>query len=611
MVRNYKRKTVAKYTEADMQKALDAVRSKELKPLDAAKNNNNIPLATLYARLSGTRGNGPRGAKTILSSEEESFLVQTIEIFEKWQLPLLQNNVIDIARAYMLELGKKINQTAPLTDWFASFMHRHHDLKLTKCENLEKTRSVSCTPLIIQRWFETLHGVLSKHKLLDRPNAIFNVDESGFFNDPGRRSVVVRRSTKRVISSQSGSGKEMTTVLICTSASGKLLPPYIVYAGTHLWNTWICKNSFAGTRYNTSLSGWVEEHIFFDWLSQHFIPYVEDIAKPVLLIFDGHKAHISTRIIKLAMDHHIELLCLPPHSTTVLQPLDVVTLAKIKTAWRKLLTAHNTQTNSQKIDKKKFSYLIGNLWRSHILPSHCSSGFSRAGIYPYDPRAVSREKLFVPPTSSSSDPQSDSTDDIALVNQPISRLTRSLSCAEFSIDALTATTTPLQRSSLMLSSTTNDCLSMPNISSDLTLCSSLNNSYDLPSSTTQPNISQNRPLISSILDEVNQTLYPQQTDHCDNNISPVDSNLTKNAQRNSLDILTTVIADFLTPTVTADTEKRKHRVDRPYGESLTTIEALSKVQEKENKSRKRKKPVVVKETKKAPAKRQDSQHVSI
>ncbi|CAF3129795.1 unnamed protein product [Rotaria sp. Silwood2] len=221
MVRNYKRKTVTNYTEADIKEAIDAVRRNRVKPSAAAKDKN-IPLATLYARLSETRGRGPRGAKPILSSEEELFLVQTIEIFEKCQLPLLRRSVIEIARAFMTELGKKISPTVQLTDWFISFMARHPDLKLTKCENLEKARSISCTPLVLKRWFEVLHGVLSKYKLLDaRPDAIFNVDESGFFLDPGRRSVVVKRSTKHVISSQSGSDKEMTTVLICTSASGK------------------------------------------------------------------------------------------------------------------------------------------------------------------------------------------------------------------------------------------------------------------------------------------------------------------------------------------------------------------------------------------------------
>ena len=67
---------------SDLKMALDAVRSKELKPSAAAKRFN-IPVATLYARLSGIRGNGPRGARTILSPEEEDFLVQTIQIFEK------------------------------------------------------------------------------------------------------------------------------------------------------------------------------------------------------------------------------------------------------------------------------------------------------------------------------------------------------------------------------------------------------------------------------------------------------------------------------------------------------------------------------------------------
>ena len=54
--------------------------------------------------------------------------------------------------------------------------------------------------LILEGWFETLQEVLSKHKLFDRQNAIFNVDETGFLNDPGRRPVVVRRSTKHMSS---------------------------------------------------------------------------------------------------------------------------------------------------------------------------------------------------------------------------------------------------------------------------------------------------------------------------------------------------------------------------------------------------------------------------
>ncbi|CAF4643097.1 unnamed protein product [Rotaria sp. Silwood2] len=107
-----------------------------------------------------------------------------------------------------------------------------------------------------------------------------------------------------------------------------------------------------------------------------------------------------------------------PHTTTILQPLDLVTLTKVKTAWRQLLRKHNLQTNSAPIDKVKFALLIKELWENHLLKSHCQGGFSRAGIFPFDPRAVSTEKLLSPPSSvtlqsnqTSSITQSD-TDDI-------------------------------------------------------------------------------------------------------------------------------------------------------------------------------------------------------
>jgi hypothetical protein len=75
--------------------------------------------------------------------------------------------------------------------------------------------------LFLAKWFERLHALLTKLKLFDKPASIWNVDESGFFDDPGRRQVIVKRSTRYAISSQSGSGKSMTTVVLCTSAAGR------------------------------------------------------------------------------------------------------------------------------------------------------------------------------------------------------------------------------------------------------------------------------------------------------------------------------------------------------------------------------------------------------
>lgn len=99
-------------------------------------------------------------------------------------------------------------------------------------------------------------------------------------------------------------------------------------------------------------------------------------------------------------------------------------------------------------------------------------------------------------------------------------------------------------------------------------------------------------------------LVPQRTPTASSTLT---QHPTPDTSHRSLEVLTNVISGFLTPSVAAVTDKRRHRLDRPYGESLTTVEALQKVQEKENKAQKRKKSAPStkrpRETTKPPAKR--------
>ena len=44
----------------------------------------------------------------------------------------------------------------------------------------------------------------------------------------------------------------------------------------------------------------------------------KQLVGPLLLIFDGHYAHLSLRAVRLAIDHGIHLLALPSHSTHIL-----------------------------------------------------------------------------------------------------------------------------------------------------------------------------------------------------------------------------------------------------------------------------------------------------
>ena len=60
---------------------------------------------------------------------------------------------------------------------------------------------------------------------------------------------------------------------------------------------------------------------------KHFVKYanVSDTSKeaPILILYDGHKSHISLTLTDWAKKHNVILFVLLPHTSHVKQPLDV------------------------------------------------------------------------------------------------------------------------------------------------------------------------------------------------------------------------------------------------------------------------------------------------
>ena len=71
-----------------------------------------------------------------------------------------------------------------------------------------------------------------------------------------------------------------------------------------------------------------------------------------LLILDGHTSHVSLPFIEYCEEHNIIPLCLPPHSTHILQPLDVGIFSPLAKAYKSRIqqnSIHGTKriTNEQ------------------------------------------------------------------------------------------------------------------------------------------------------------------------------------------------------------------------------------------------------------------------
>lgn len=167
------------------------------------------------------------------------------------------------------------------------------------------------------------------------------------------------------------------------NAAGEKAPPLIIYKGLHVWDQWLAppEAEYPGTVYASSKNGWMETAIFKNYFLKTIIPTVGN-ERPVLIIYDGHSTHIDVETIEAAMRENITILKLPPHSSHLLQPLDISVFKSINSRWDEKLSTWQRQHIGQKLSKKLFTQFLGDVWKS-LNPEIIKNGFRKAGIYPF------------------------------------------------------------------------------------------------------------------------------------------------------------------------------------------------------------------------------------
>ena len=86
----------------------------------------------------------------------------------------------------------------------------------------------------------------------------------------------------------------------------------------------------AGSVGYPSAFGWVTNELFVKWL-EHLIGYVKaTVDNKVILLLDGHVPHKSLEAGELCRENGVVLVCLTPHTTHQLQPLDKTLYGPLK-----------------------------------------------------------------------------------------------------------------------------------------------------------------------------------------------------------------------------------------------------------------------------------------
>jgi DDE superfamily endonuclease/helix-turn-helix, Psq domain len=397
---------VPAYEKAKRDEAIESVKTGKLSLLESSTKYN-IPYKTLHNHLKGRRGvkrSSGFGRATIFSEELELTLAENIKVMTKWGFGLTKSEFLDVVQQFVEKnnMETPFKNGRPGTKWFLRFKLKH-GLSLKQPQSVEYARKKILDPFIIYEYFDMLTEVMTKYDLLDKPAQIYNLDESSFCSDPTKDKVLgaVNEPCSRTTY---GTGKENTTVLFACSAFGQKMPPLIVFKAKNVWDTWVAENDiqnsdekqeaiFPDMTYAPTKNGWMETETFLKYLETSFIPNAVT-ARPLLLIYDGHSTHINDRVIELAVKNDIIILKLPPHSSHLLQPLDVAVFKGLKTRWEKSVGKWTRNNQGRRLPKSKFSKFISHIW-TDAPEQNIRAGFKKSGIVPVD-RNVIKPKDFQP-----------------------------------------------------------------------------------------------------------------------------------------------------------------------------------------------------------------------
>jgi hypothetical protein len=183
--------------------------------------------------------------------------------------------------------------------------------------------------------------------------------------------------------------REWTTVVQGINAMGWAIPPFLIFQGKHHLSAWYKEDNLPHDWVITvSNNGWTTNELGLEWL-KHFDEHTKRrvVGSHRLLIIDGHESHDSLNFQNYCKENKIITLCMPPHSSHLLQPLDVGCFSPLKKAYGR--QAEDLMRNCiTHITKIEFLPCFIAAFKAAITESNIRGGFRGAGLVPLDPEAV-------------------------------------------------------------------------------------------------------------------------------------------------------------------------------------------------------------------------------
>lgn len=358
-----------------MERALAEVKSGRCTVRQAAKEFG-VPKSSLGDRVSGRVAPGSRsGPADLITSADEELLVELSLHLARHGFPLTKQQLVSFASSIYRRQHRRVAFSKLGQTWWLNFRKRQEKiLSIQPAENVVRGRTMCVRKEAVDHFYHLLSSLVNCHGLTDKPHHIFNCSEMSF-----------QLGRKRLALSKPPVGyKDNVSVLSCFNAAGEDIPPFIIYSKAYPSGACYKSQGPPDALYGCSESGCVTSELFRRWFLKHFLVHAPK-ERPLLLIFDGHKSPVNLEVVEAARKDCITLLCLPPHCSHILQPLDIGLFVLLKQRFAALLGSACTTDIHFNVSKKDFSCAFKSTY--HIAKEEdgmriVKEGFQSCGLYP-------------------------------------------------------------------------------------------------------------------------------------------------------------------------------------------------------------------------------------
>ena len=305
-----------KYKAYSVAEKEEIVREARERGVRVTSRDRRVAIATLIGwmkshKLDEVQAKNKRGAR-IAGGGRKLVTGEKDELILKWILEQRELH-IPVSRQAIQDYAKRLCETSnpefvASSGWLDKFMKRH-ELSLRS-----RTSMSQKLPADLEDKVSSFYKYVKDKRIEDdyEDKFIVNMDETPVFFDLVPNKTVETQGKKSVIVRTSGSDKRHVTVMLAVSASGDVLPTFVIFKGKRPLKDIKAPKDVTVL---VQQKAWVDESVMLRWVDDSLRAYTN--RNRTLLVMDSFRCHLMDSIKKRLRKANAETAIIPGQSRAV------------------------------------------------------------------------------------------------------------------------------------------------------------------------------------------------------------------------------------------------------------------------------------------------------